>query len=60
MDDDFYKIQDDPRAWFIALDLTDARHSQWEAIDHFGPFDDVYHLAAVNGTKLFCTRRRRM
>src|SRR3989344_565316 len=49
MDADFKSLLEDPRVKFLNLDLTDlASYSQ------FGNgYDHVYHLAAVNGTKIF-------
>lgn len=49
MDDDFKAIAEDPRVKFLTLDLTDlGSYSQLG-----NGYDHVYHLAAVNGTKLF-------
>jgi len=49
MDQDFTDFLSDPRVTFIQADLTDpAVYAQFPTdIDH------VYHLAAVNGTRLF-------
>lgn len=49
MDNDFKTILEDKRVKFLNLDLTDP-----VSYDKLGvEYDHVYHLAAVNGTKLF-------
>ncbi|HEV7121320.1 MAG TPA: NAD-dependent epimerase/dehydratase family protein [Candidatus Paceibacterota bacterium] len=48
-DERFLKLLDDPRLRFIELDLTDP--ASYPELG--GGYDQVYHLAAVNGTKLF-------
>src|SRR3989338_3079968 len=49
MDEDFKKLLDDKRVTFSNLDLTDlASYAKLGA-----GYDHVYHLAAINGTKLF-------
>lgn len=49
IDGDFQRILDDPRVTFLELDLTDL--ASYEKLGN--GYDQVYHLAAVNGTKLF-------
>lgn len=49
MDEDFRIIAEDPRVKFLTLDLTDQ--SSYSQLGN--DYDHVYHLAAVNGTKLF-------
>lgn len=49
MDEDFKKLIGNPRIKFLALDLTDL--ASYEKLG--SGYDHVYHLAAVNGTKLF-------
>lgn len=49
MDENFTSLLADKRIKFIQADLTDQNFYQTLEID----FDQVYHLAAVNGTKLF-------
>jgi len=49
MDEDFKRITQDPRVKFLTLDLTDLNSYK----ELGGGYDHVYHLAAVNGTKLF-------
>lgn len=49
MDEDFKVLLKDERVKFIEADLTDPKIYQQLNDD----FDQVYHLAAVNGTKLF-------
>lgn len=48
-DADFQALLQRPRVQFLNLDLTDR--VSYERLDH--DFDQVYHLAAVNGTDLF-------
>lgn len=49
MDEDFQNLLKNQRVIFIEADLTDPAIYQKLALD----FDQIYHLAAVNGTKLF-------
>ena len=49
MDEDFQNLLKSQRVVFIEADLTDPTFYQKLDVD----FDQVYHLAAVNGTKLF-------
>ncbi len=49
MDDDFKAILNDKRVKFLTLDLTDL--NAYNELD--SGYDHVYHLAAINGTKLF-------
>ena len=49
VDDDLKKVLDDPRVKLLTLDLTDPNSYR----ELRGGYDYVYHLAAVNGTKLF-------
>ena len=49
MDEDFKVIAEDPRVKFLTLDLTDL--ASYASLGN--GYDHVYHLAAVNGTKLF-------
>ena len=49
IDDDFKNLLTDPRVQFTPADLTDQKFYKTLPIN----FDQVYHLAAVNGTKLF-------
>jgi nucleoside-diphosphate-sugar epimerase len=49
LDEDFGKLRQNPRIKFLALDLTDL--ASYEKLG--SGYDHVYHLAAVNGTKLF-------
>lgn len=49
MDDDFKLLLENSRVNFLQADLTDL--SFYKTLDT--DFDQVYHLAAVNGTKLF-------
>jgi len=49
MDEDFKNLLEDSRVSFVQADLTDPAFYKTLAVD----FDHVYHLAAVNGTKLF-------
>lgn len=49
MDDDFKKLLEQPNVSFLNLDLTDL--SSYEKIGN--GYDNVYHLAAINGTKYF-------
>lgn len=49
MDDFFLSLLVDKRIKFVQADLTDQNFYRTLDID----FDHVYHLAAVNGTKLF-------
>lgn len=49
MDEDFKDLLTNPRVSFLNLDLTDpVAYSQLR-----NGYDHVYHLAAVNGTKIF-------
>ncbi|MDO8667881.1 MAG: GDP-mannose 4,6-dehydratase [bacterium] len=49
MDADFKELLEDKRVKFLNLDLTDL-----SAYSQFGNgYDQVYHLAAINGTKIF-------
>jgi len=49
VDEDFRRVVDDPRVKLLTLDLTDPSvYSSWGS-----GYSHVYHLAAVNGTKLF-------
>src|SRR3989338_5674725 len=49
IDEDFQVVLNDPRVTLLRLDLTDrASYSQLGS-----EYDHVYHMAAVNGTKLF-------
>ena len=49
MDDDFKKLLEDKRIKFLNFDLTDQN-----SYGQLGNgYDHVYHLAAINGTKLF-------
>jgi nucleoside-diphosphate-sugar epimerase len=48
-DEDFENLLKDPRVTFLNLDLTDP--AVYEKLG--AGYDHVYHLAAVNGTKLF-------
>lgn len=49
MDEDFQNLLKNQRVIFIEADLTDPAFYQKLALD----FDQIYHLAAVNGTKFF-------
>lgn len=49
MDEDFKILLKDKRVKFVEADLTDWNFYRTLSTD----FDHVYHLAAVNGTKLF-------
>ena len=49
LDEDFLSLLQNSRLTFIEADVTDF--STFESLDK--DFDHVYHLAAVNGTKLF-------
>lgn len=49
IDDDFKKLLEDKRVTFLNLDLTDL--ASYEKLGN--GYDNVYHLAAINGTKLF-------
>lgn len=49
LDEDFSKVVDDPRVKLLTLDLTDP--SVYSSLGN--GYEHVYHLAAVNGTKLF-------
>ncbi len=49
MDKDFKAVLNEPRVKFIQADVTDFEFYQTLDAD----FDHIYHLAAVNGTKLF-------
>lgn len=49
MDEDFKNLLKDKRVKFVEADLTDWNFYKTLPTD----FDQVYHLAAVNGTKLF-------
>ncbi len=49
IDNDFKKLLEDKRVNFLNLDLTDL-----SSYEKFGNgYDHIYHLAALNGTKLF-------
>ena len=49
MDNDFKELLKDKRVKFLNLDLTEP--ASYKNLG--GGYDHVYHLAAVNGTKLF-------
>lgn len=49
VDADFQEVLDNPRVKLLTLDLTDL--SSYGKLG--GGYDHVYHLAAMNGTKLF-------
>ncbi|MBI2108841.1 MAG: GDP-mannose 4,6-dehydratase [Parcubacteria group bacterium] len=49
IDADFQNVLDNPRVKFLALDLT--KPDSYEKLG--SGYNHVYHLAAVNGTKLF-------
>lgn len=49
MDEDFERLLKNPRVKLLILDLTDL--ASYEKIG--SGYDYVYHLAAINGTKLF-------
>ena len=49
MDEDFERLLKNPRVKLLILDLTDL--ASYDKLG--GGYDHVYHLAAVNGTKLF-------
>ncbi|MFH1511071.1 MAG: GDP-mannose 4,6-dehydratase [Candidatus Woesearchaeota archaeon] len=49
MDDDFKALLDHTNTFFVEADLTDQNF--YSSLDT--DFDEVYHLAAINGTKLF-------
>lgn len=49
LDEDFSKVVDNPRVKLLTLDLTDLASYQKLG----SGYDHVYHLAAINGTKLF-------
>ncbi len=49
MDDDFTELLKNERVKFIQADLTQQEFYKTLDVD----FDHVYHLAAINGTKLF-------
>jgi UDP-glucose 4-epimerase/UDP-glucuronate decarboxylase len=48
-DQDFDKLLSLPNVRLVEGDLS--RQESWESLD--GGFDDVYHLAGINGTRLF-------
>ena len=52
VDEDFQKVLDDRRVKLLQLDLTDS--ASYEKLG--SGYDHVYHLAAMNGTKVFYER----
>ena len=51
IDTDFKAVRSRPNVAFLKIDLTIP--AQVAVLGEYGDFDEVYHLAAANGTKIF-------